>query len=374
MSLIDRQLPEPSFVDRDVGTITRDLVALYEELTGRTLYPAQAERLMINVIAYRETLLREAIQDAAKLNLVRYSRGVMLDLLAENIGVARLAAAPAECTLRWRFDPVPLVATVLPAGTAAQAGELAFATAADVLVPAGAAEVSARAVCTTPGAAGNGFAVGQVSGLVGAQPPGLTVAGVANTLATSAGADAEDDDHLRRRIVLAPEQFSNCGSVEAYKFFALGANAGITDVAVTSPEPGLVRIHPLMVDGLPGAPVLAQVLAACSAETRRPLCDTVTAVAPDARPLVLSIGLTLYAGADAARAKAEAISAATAYVQQVQARLGVDVVPSQIARALHVYGVYKVTVLQPSNVLVIGPGEWAQVTNLSVQITGYAQG
>lgn len=378
MTLLDRALAEPSFVDRDAAAITRDMVRMYEELTGRTLYPAQAERLMVNVIAYRDKLMREAIQDAAKLNLVRYSRGVILDMLGENIGVARLDAAPAECTLRFTFDPAPVVGTILPAGTAAStnasSGTVVFATAGDVLVPAGATEISARAVCTTPGAAGNGFVAGQIARLYGAQPAGLTVATVANTTTSSAGADVEDDDHLRQRIVLAPEQFSNCGSVEAYKFFALGANAGIVDVAITSPEPGLVHIHPLMVDGLPGAPVLAQVLAACNGETRRPLCDTVAAVAPVVVPVALQIELTLYAGADAVTAQAAAYQAATAYVTRIQARMGVDVVPSQIAADLDVYGVYRVNVISPAAVVVLEANEWPQVTELSVSVVGDAEG
>jgi phage-related baseplate assembly protein len=379
MTLLDRSLAEPSFVDRDAEAITRDMVAMYESLTGRTLYPAQAERLMVNVIAYRDKLMREAIQDAAKLNLVRYSRGVILDMLGENIGVARLDAAPAECTLRFMFDPVPMVGTILPAGTevatnSANGTPLVFATATDVLVPAAATEITARGVCTVVGAVGNGFVAGQVARLYSSQPPGLTVHTVANTNTTSAGADVEDDDHLRKRIVLAPEQFSNCGSVEAYKFFALGANAGISDVAITSPEPGLVHIHPLMVDGLPGAPVLAQVLAACNGETRRPLCDTVAAVAPVVRPLALQIELTLYTGADATTALAAAQKAATAYVQRIQARMGVDVVPSQIAADLDVYGVYRVNVIAPAAVMVLAPNEWPQVTALTVSVVGDAEG
>ncbi|MGS5088289.1 baseplate assembly protein [Hydrogenophaga sp. A37] len=378
MTLLDRTLAEPSFVDRDAEAITRDLVRMYEELTGLTLYPAQAERLMVNVVAYRDKLMREAIQDAAKLNLVRYSRGVILDLLGENIGVARLDPAPAECTMRFVFDPVPVVGTLLPAGTLVSTSSsgvpLVFSTAVDVLVPAGAAEVSARAVCTTLGALGNGFVAGQIARLYSGQPPGLQVSAVANTTTSSAGADAEDDDHLRRRIVLAPEQFSNCGSREAYTFFALGANAGITDVAITSPEPGLVHIHPLMSDGLPSLAVLAQVLAACNGETRRPLCDTVVAVAPVVRPLALTIQLTLYTGADATTAQAAAQKAATAYVQRIQARMGVDVVPSQIKSALDVYGVYRVNVVLPADVMVLAPNEWPQVTALTVTVVGDAEG
>ena len=92
MSLLDRQLPEPDFIERDPAKITREMIATYESLTGKTLYPAQVERLLIDLIAYRESLVREAFQDGAKLNLVRYSRGVILDNIGENVGVQRVAA------------------------------------------------------------------------------------------------------------------------------------------------------------------------------------------------------------------------------------------------------------------------------------------
>lgn len=39
MSLLDRLLPDPDFVTRDPEALTRELVAHYESLTGKTLYP-----------------------------------------------------------------------------------------------------------------------------------------------------------------------------------------------------------------------------------------------------------------------------------------------------------------------------------------------
>ena len=163
MSLLDRQLPEPEFVTRDAEAITREAVALYESLTGKTLYPAQVERILIDVIAYRESLTRQAIQDAGKLNLVRYSRAPVLDYLGENVGVPRLGAIAATTMLKFVFDPRPALAAVLPAGAIAEGGDVAFATDADVVVAAAAESVEVSATCTTAGAIGNGFVAGQIA-------------------------------------------------------------------------------------------------------------------------------------------------------------------------------------------------------------------
>ena len=47
------QLPEPNFIERNPEKITQEWIALYEEKTGKTLQPAQIERILIDVGVYR---------------------------------------------------------------------------------------------------------------------------------------------------------------------------------------------------------------------------------------------------------------------------------------------------------------------------------
>lgn len=97
-------LTEPDFIERDADTITAEMIAKYEADTGKTLYPAQAERLLIDLWAYREMLVRVAVQEAAKQNLVAFAREPMIDYLGELVGVYRLAAQPATTTLQFSVD------------------------------------------------------------------------------------------------------------------------------------------------------------------------------------------------------------------------------------------------------------------------------
>ena len=291
MSLLDRELPEPSFVDRDPAQIVAAVVADFERETGRTLYPAQVERLLANVLAYRETLLREAIQDAAKCNLLRYSRSTALDMLGELLGVARL--------------------------------------------------------------------------------------------------DGEEDDALRERIALAPERFTTAGSVGAYRFHARSAASNIVDVAVVCPEvalqdgvlvsvngvpPGQVRLYPLMADGLPSQTVLDAVQAACSAETVRPVCDQVLTLAPEVIRLNLEIRLVPYSGSDLALTLQTGKQAAADYVTQLTGKLGCDVVRSQIGKAMHVTGVYRVDILQPAADVVLHAHQWPVFDSVTVSLAGAVDG
>lgn len=67
------ELPEPVFIESDAEAITEEWISLYEEKTGKTLQPAQIERILIDVGAYRENILRIKIQEAAKYNLLTYT-------------------------------------------------------------------------------------------------------------------------------------------------------------------------------------------------------------------------------------------------------------------------------------------------------------
>ena len=60
----DLPLPRPHFVDRDPFTVTRESIGSYETMAGKALHPAQPERLMVDMVAYRETLTRIALQQA----------------------------------------------------------------------------------------------------------------------------------------------------------------------------------------------------------------------------------------------------------------------------------------------------------------------
>lgn len=282
MNLLDPLLPAPSFVARDPAAITAEIIAQYESLTGKTLYPAQIERVLVDIIAYRESLLRVALQDAALQCLVRYARAPMLDRLGENIGTPRLTA------------------------------------------------------------------------------------------------DESDDDY-RLRIVLAPAQFSVAGSIGAYRFFAMAAHPDIIDVAVESPIGGTVDLHPLTrtVDGqgiatigLPSAAVLAAVLATCSAEQVRPLCDTVAVLPPVQVNYAIQAELTLYTHADPVATLAAVNAAIAAYQSRVTGSLGNDIVRNQLIQLLQGYGVYNVNLILPAADRILKADEWANCTSSLISIVG----
>lgn len=366
----------PQFIERDVEKITSELIALYESTTGKTLQPAQPERLLINAFAYRELLLREAIQYASLQNLVDFSAAPVLDYLGALVGVTRLAASSAQTTIRFTMSGGHGNVTI-PAGTRVSSsdGQFIFATTEDTNVLTGVATVDIVCDCETAGVAGNGYTSTQVNTII---DPLAFVDSASNITTSSGGSDEETDDHLRDRIKLAPSAFSTAGPVGAYEYWAKTANSSIIDVAITQPIPGTVRIYPLMADGnTTPSPVLDAVEAICSDDKVRPLTDTVEVVAPTRGTYTLNVELTLYDEAIQSQVVATVTQNLTNFVRNKRLRLGIDIKKSQLVHEVVIDGVFD-AVIKNGGVaftdLVAGVNEYLYCTSINVSVVGTTAG
>lgn len=367
-------LPTPNFINRNPDQIVREMIADYEQRVGKTLQPAQVERLLINSMAYRELLLRNQVQEAALQNLVNFSRAPMLDYLGELLGVVRLPATSATTTIEFTLVEGHGDLTI-PAGVRISStdGRAIFATAESVFVAEDVNTITVDAECVTIGKVGNGYDTGNVSVILDPQP---YLVSATNTTVTGGGADDETDEELRERIKLAPSAFSTAGSRGAYKFHAKSAHPSIVDVEVSSPVPGTVNIYPL-VDGGIATPteVLDAVLAACSADKVRPLTDTVAAISPDKVDYSITVNLTLYSGVDEDSTKAVVNGQLLDYVNAKRNLLGQDVMRTHLIERSIVQGkVYNVAIPSPAADLIISENEFSNCTNITVNVIGYNNG
>lgn len=363
-------LPDPDFISRDAGTIVQEMIQLYEATSGKTLYPSQPERLQVDQIAYRELLLRQGIQDAAKQCLVRFARYPVLDYLGEYMGVQRLPPAPAATTLRFRLATPQDAPFLVAKGYQVRSrdGRSIFATLADLVIPAGAQEADVKAQADADGTAGNDYAPGDI------QTPLMPLAAlesVSNLTASTGGFLGEDDEGLRVRIMEAPERFSVAGNAGAYRWHALSVHPSIVDAAVVTPVPGTVAIHVLTRTGLPSVELLDQVAAVVASDKVRPLCDTVHVLPAVRVPWRLAAVLTVRTGADASQVLASAAAAAETFKRSRRERLGLDLVPSQIISTLMVDGMYSVEITEPA-ARILGAAEWGDCEGITLALGGVA--
>jgi phage-related baseplate assembly protein len=367
-------LPEPSFIERDAIKITQELTAQYETITGKKLYPAQVERLIIDLLSYREMLLRIGIQEAAKQNLVEYARFPMLDYLGELVGVARLLAQPARTTLRFTLSAIQTFDVLIPKSTQVETkdGKYIFKTDSDATIKTGLTTVDVGTACETAGAAGNGYITGEINNILS---PIAYVEKAENITVSLGGTDEESDDRLRARIKEAPEHFSNAGSKGAYHFWAMSAHQDIVDVAVTSPSPGVVNVYPLMVTGNPTTETLNLLSGTLNAEKVRPLTDQVNVLSPTKVDFSITANITLFSFADSGTVQETINNKLNEYIAMMKSKLGRDIVKSQIIALINgVYGVYKTALTLPEVDTVLVESEWANCTAITINIVGAVNG
>ncbi|MGH7099396.1 MAG: baseplate assembly protein [Stellaceae bacterium] len=386
-------LPPPVFLSDadglDPNLILADMIAMFEQVTGRSLYPAQVERLLINLYAYREALVRNAIQYTGQQSLLAFASYPAIDYLGQLLGVSRLASVAATCTIQFTLTGALTVPFTVAAGTqvGTSDGNFIFSTNAALIIPTGSISGSVAATCTTAGSAANGYLAGQVDILLGAD---ALIASVANTSATVGGSEGESDNHLRTRIQAAPNQFSTAGPSGAYRYWALTADSTIVDAQVTSLAPGMVDVYvltgPITVQpapspntiGIASSGVLAEVVAILNTATVRPLSDTVSVAAVAEVDYTVTATVTMFANAPSSATETAAYAAAQELALTLAGSVQNDIVPSQWVAALSVSGVYEATVTLAANIggtaltpegdgrFVLTAGQWANCTAISI--------
>lgn len=366
-------LPPPVFVNDadglDPNLILADMVAAFQTAAGRTLQPAQVERLLINLYAYRESLVRNAIQYAGQQNLLAFAAFPMLDYLGQLLSVTRLPAQGATTTVQFTLANALSVSYTISAGTqvGTNDGQFVFATTENLTIPPGSTIGTVQAAAVTPGTGANGYLPGQINVQLN---PSVLIASVTNTTVSTGGAAPETDEHLRARVQAAPNQFSVAGPEGSYRYFTLSADPSIADAQIVSPAPGQVSVYVLTgpitqqpatspnPTAIANTTLLTKVTAELNADSVRPLTDTVNALAVTEVDYQIAGTITLYADADPASTMTAANAAAQQYAIALASRIQRDIVPSQIIEALSVPGVYQVALTAP-NYTQLQPGQWA---------------
>jgi len=299
MATIDlSQLPAPDVVEAlDYETLLAErkatLISLYpaeqQAAIARTL-ALESEPLvkLLQENAYRELILRQRINEAAKANMVAWATGADLDQLGANNGVTRLTLRAAD------NSTLPPTAAVM-----------------------------------------------------------------------------ESDDNFRMRIAAAFEGLSVAGPSGAYEYHAKSADGRIADVSATSPAPAEVVITVLSREGDGTAPadLLTIVANALNDEDVRPVADRVRVQAAAIVSYRVDATLFLYPGPEAEPIRAAAEAKLLAFIN-AQSRLGRDIRQSALYAALHVEGVQRVELAQPTADVVLDKTQAAWCSGYSIRVGG----
>ena len=338
---------EYQFVPTDTETLVSLLVSMYEKITGVTVQPGSPEMLFIRWVG--NVVIQERVLNnyTGNQNIPSRAEGANLDALGELfLERTRPAAQAATCKMRFSISEAQESAVLIPAGTRVTdtSGATVWETFEDAYVPIGDTSVELQVRCQTPGAAGNGYAVGQINTLVDIYD---YYSGCTNITESEGGADEATDDEYYELMRASMDGYSTAGARGGYIYWAKQVSTLIADVVANSPTPGVVKLYVLMKDGtLAGPELKSQVLAACSAEERRPLTDQV--FVEDAEIVNYDIELTYYiqngGSKSAAVIAADVKAAVDEYVAWESDKLGRDINPSQLIWLLMQTGIKRVEI------------------------------
>ncbi|MCD8052268.1 MAG: baseplate J/gp47 family protein [Clostridiales bacterium] len=346
----ERDFPDVEFVETDTETLVSEALTEYEAQFGRTLYPADPEKLRMLWYLAITSQTRSMINIAAKRNLPRYAEGEYLDSLAELFyGVERLAATPATVDLTFTLSEAQEFDITVPEGTevTTESGEIVFATTEELVIAAGETTGTVTAECTEDGTVGNDYAAGMLGTII---DPIAYVSKVTNAEASGSGTDEEDDSSLYARMKESLEAYSTAGTVGAYKYHAMSYNSEIEDVVVTTPSAGCVDVAILLEGGvIPDESTLEEMQEYLRSDEIRPLTDYVTVSAPTA--VDFSVDITWYTEADSTESQ-ETIQAAVeaaveSYITWQTRKMGRRINPSKLVALVIEAGAGAVDVTQP---------------------------
>ena len=344
----DAQYP---FIPTDANALVSALVSGYERFTGASVQPASPEKLFIKWVA--DVLLQERALNnyTGNQNIPSRASGENLDALGELFYVTeRPAAQPAVCSQRFHISQAQAAAILIPAGTRVTdaSGALVWETVEDVYVGIGDTCADVQVRCQTPGVAGNGYAAGQLNTLIDLFD---YYDHCENTTASDGGADEASDGEYYELMRASMDAYSTAGPQGGYIYHAKRVSTKIADVAANSPTPGTVDLYVLMDDGTIAQPEIKNaVLAACSADTVRPLTDLVSVKDPETA--AYDIAFTYYIPAESPLSPADIEAAVDAAVKQYVAwqcgRLGRDINPSYLIGLLMQTGIKRVDLTAPA--------------------------
>lgn len=323
----------------------------YLETTGEAIVLASADkyRILLQAAAYYLFIGYKMVDNAGKMNTLKYSYGNPLINLGAMKHVYPRDAKGATTTIRFSMDSWRDSATGIPKGTRLTAGDgIYFATNDYTEIPIGALYADIRATCTTGGKLGNIYAAGEIKYLVDPVP---MVDRAVNITASEGGTDKESEDDLKEEIYVAPDGYTSGGSNPAYEKMARDYNTAISDVVASTTKPCEVNIICLLENGeIPGDEFLSGLQEYMMQPGRKMLTDKVFALAPAKKEFEVSFTYWIN-NSDKDKAGVigrEVGKAVEEYVLWQRSRIGRDINPDELQRRIMAAGAKRMRITKPA--------------------------
>ena len=347
---------------KTVDEIYEEMLACFGERTGMEpragcdlsarLYALAAQVCSLYIQA--DWLSRQAFPQTAE--------GDYLDYHAQLRSLERKPAAAAQGVVRFTAGEVMDAPRDIPQGTVCMtAGLVRFETTEPVVLQAGELTAEAPVRALEPGAAGN-VAAGAILSMAVA-PAGISVC--VNPQPCVGGADREDDEALRERVLDTFKRLPNGANAAFYEQGALSFDQVAAAAVVARPRGvGSVDVVPATLTGLPGDDLLKELQAYF--EARREIAVDVLVRAPETQPVDLSVQIA----ADEGRDPAQVLAGVEKTVREwfTGKLLGQSVLLARLGDLIyHCDGVANYTIISPTQDIAVAKDVLPVLNTLTVE-------
>lgn len=263
---------ELHYLTYDPEAIWSEMITNYVNAGGDLLYPGDEKEMLLRGVQADIVQIFAAVDNALRMQTLRYAVGDYLDILGEQRGCPRIKASAAHATVT-----ITALATgstdVMEKGTAMTCdGEIFYLLEEDLNLSGYAQTATVPVVTDRKGSIGNGLLAGTQMQLLISNPAIDTI-----IVATDAagGNEQEDDETYRDRIQKHNITSLTTGPEAQYEAIAKSVSSEILDAKALNDGPGEVGVYLILAHDTGAAAIKASVKEALSAQDVRPLTDSV---------------------------------------------------------------------------------------------------
>lgn len=328
---------ELHYVTYDPDEIWDEMMLSYVEAGGDILYPGDEKDMLLRSVLADIVQVFAGVDNALRMQTLRYATGDYLDILGELRSCERIAAAAATATVTITTNETGQN-DIIAAGTAMTAdGELFFQLEEDLEISGYAQSVTVNVVADRIGSVGNGLVAGTQMQMQVTHPAINSIVVASDAVG---GQEREDDETYRERIRQHGLASVTTGPASQYEAAAKAVSSLIMDAKAVNLGGGSVGIYLILSDETGSAALIQSVVDSLNAEDVRPLTDSISVQLAEEIDYTLDVHYT----SDNTNATRSAIAAAvTDYVAWQDEVIGRPFNPDRLMTAIYQAGATRVT-------------------------------
>ena len=291
------------YLSYDPEAVWTEMILAYIGAGGDVLYPGDEKEIFLRGIQQMFIQAFAGIDNALRMDTLRYAVREYLDLYGEKRNCTRLKATAATAEVEITFRATNEMKMIL-AGTPMTAdGEVLYLLEEDIAQTGYAQVIRAQLVCKETGALGNGLLSGMQMQFL---TPQNAVESAICVKSASGGQNAEDDETYRARIQRFGLTAVTTGPAAQYESVAMGVSSQILDASAINIGAGKVGVYLLLANDEDETTILDDVRARLNAADTRPLTDHVTVARATKIPYTLNVQYGVSEGSNVSEAIAAA--------------------------------------------------------------------